>query len=444
MVGSFTVGERLRNVTEEHQSTKAASAERGRGRRHRIRDFLGLEHNVLVMVLAGSLQGLGTGLWNGYLSKVLQFLGASGVAIGAFGTVRGLIGTVSPYFGGVLSDRMGRGRALILASLLALAGFGIYLLAPTWWLFIPGAVLLRLAGSFKFMGSLALTADRLRENRRAVSIGAQNVIGRLPGIIAPPLGGLLIASSLGLLRGFRAAVAITLVLTVVAILIQRRHYRLPPPVKGEPVLHPLAALWAMKRELKGLLLADSLVRFGDRMFQMFVVLYVINVLGRGFVEYGSLMALAAATSVVLYIPVAKLADRAGQASRRPFVLATLLFTAAFPPALVLAPSAAWLVPLFILRGLREFGEPARKALILDLAPDAARGRQIGVYYMVRGIVMFPAPFLGGLLWDWNYIAPFLIGGIISGAGVLWFALEGVGLHRNADAEGARVHEEDAR
>ncbi len=409
-----------------------------------VRDFLGLEHNVLVMVIAASLQTLGTGLWQGYLSKVLQFLGATGTMIGAFGTVGSLIGTVSPYFGGVLSDRMGRGRALILASTLALAGFCIYLVAPTWWWFIPGAILLGLAGSFRFMGSLALTGDRLPERRRAISIGVQGVITRLPRVISPPLGGLLMASSLGLLWGFRTAVAVTLVLMVMAILVQRRYYRLPPPAEDEASLHPLAVLRAMKGELKGLLLADSLVRFGDRMFEMFLVLYVINVLGRGFVEFGSLLALRTATSVLLYIPVSKLADRAGRASRRPFILATLLFVAAFPLALVNVPSAAWLVPLFILRGLREFGEPARKALILDLAPDTARGRQIGVYYMVRGIVMFPAPLIGGLLWDWNYVTPFLGGGIISGVGVLWFALQGVLLRANSETEPHNVNEEEAR
>jgi len=139
--------------------------------------------------------------------------------------------------------------------------------------------------------------------------------------------------------------------------------------------------------------------------------------------------------------VSKLADRV---SRRPFVLATFAFVAAFPLALVSAPSAGWLVPVFILRGLREFGEPARKALILDLAPDAARGRQLGVYYMVRGLVMFPAPFIGGLLWDWNAVAPFLVGGIMSGAGVLWFALEGVLLRRNGDSKPQRSSEEDVR
>ncbi len=443
----MTMHQRGRHALSEHEDHSTAGEHTrtpANNSLRYVRDFLGLEHNVLVMVIAASLQTLGTGLWQGYLSKVLQFLGATGTMIGAFGTVGGLIGTVSPYFGGVLSDRMGRGRALILASTLALAGFCIYLVAPTWWWFIPGVILLRFAGSFRFMGSLALTGDRLPERRRAISIGVQGVITRLPRVISPTLGGLLMASSLGLLWGFRTAVAVTLVLMVIAILIQRRYYRLPPPAEDEASLHPLAVLRAMKGELKGLLLADSLVRFGDRMFQMFLVLYVINVLGRGFVEFGSLLALRTATSVLLYIPVAKLADRAGRASRRPFVLATLLFIAAFPLALVDAPSAAWLIPLFILQGLREFGEPARKALILDLAPDAARGRQIGVYYMVRGIVMFPAPLIGGLLWDWNYVAPFLIGGIISSLGVLWFVLHGILFRPAVEPGSTEMSQEEAR
>jgi len=275
------------------------------------------------------------------------------------------------------------------------------------------------------MGSQALTGDRLPERRRAISIGAQNVIGRLPGVISPPLGGLLLGSAfLGLLFGFRIAVAVTIVLTVVAIVFQHRYYRLPMPKQAVGLLNPLRSLWSMKGELKRLLLADCLVRFGDRMFGPFVVLYIIDVVGRGLFEFGSLQALAAATSVVLYIPVAKLADRAGRASRLPFVVATFLFVAAFPLALVDAPSAAWLVPLFILRGLREFGEPARKALILDLAPEGGRGRQVGVYYMVRGFSLIAAPLIGGVLWDWNNVTPFVVGGTISSLGVLWFALEG--------------------
>ena len=80
--------------------------------------------------------------------------------------------------------------------------------------------------------------------------------------------------------------------------------------------------------------------------------------------------------------------------------------------------------VFIIGGLREFGEPARKALIMDLAARDGLGRQIGAYYMVRGVSVIAAPLIGGVLWDSNHVAPFLVGGIISSLGVLWFALEG--------------------
>jgi hypothetical protein len=181
----------------------------------------------------------------------------------------------------------------------------------------------------------------------------------------------------------------------------------------------------MPGELKRLLLAGSLVWFGAGMCNMFVILYVMKVFRVSPEKYGLLLGLATATSVVMYVPVAKLADRAGRASRRPFVAATFLFAAMFPLALLGIRSAGWLIPVFILMGLKEFGEPARKALILDLFPQASRGRQMGVYYTLRGIALFPAPLIGGLLWDWNYAAPFCIGGLASGLGALWFALEGM-------------------
>ncbi len=411
----------------------------------RAAEYLGLERNVMVMVAAGSLQGLGTMLWQGYTVKVLDALGAASWMTGLYLATGGLTGALAPYPGGLLSDRLGRGRTLILGSVLALAGFTLYLVAPTWWMFIPATILAGFAGSIRFTGSLALTGDRLREYRRAISVAVQNVVGRLATVISPPLGGALIAymvvrltqraegtvaeerlQTLGLLYGFRWAVAITIVLTAVAILLQRRYYKLPPAKRDDGPLHPVHVFWSMGGELKRLLLADSLVRVGSRLYIGFIPLYILNVLRRGYVEWGSLQAVMAATSILLYIPAAKLADRGGRASRRPFVTATLLFFSAFPLVLVLAPSATvWLVPVFIIGGLRELGEPARKALIMDLAQGSGLGRQIGTYNMVRGIAMSLSPLIGGLLYGRNPVVPFVVGGFVSGLGLLWFVLEGM-------------------
>jgi hypothetical protein len=62
---------------------------------------------------------------------------------------------------------------------------------------------------------------------------------------------------------------------------------------------------------------------------------------------------------------------------------------------------------------------------MDLAAQSALGRQMGAYYMIRGISMSMAPLVGGVLWGWNPISPFVLGGVISGIGFLWFVLEGI-------------------
>jgi hypothetical protein len=58
-----------------------------------------------------------------------------------------------------------------------------------------------------------------------------------------------------------------------------------------------------------------------------------------------------------------------------------------------------LVVAFVVRGMKEFGEPTRKALIMDLAPEGKKAGTFGVYYLVRDIIVSVAAFGGALLWD---------------------------------------------
>jgi hypothetical protein len=75
---------------------------------------------------------------------------------------------------------------------------------------------------------------------------------------------------------------------------------------------------------------------------------------------------------------------------------------------------------FVVGGLRELGEPARKALIVDLVVPAVRARSVGVYYLVRSVAIAPAAFVGGLLWGVSPALPFWIAAAIGLAGVLVF------------------------
>jgi MFS family permease len=124
------------------------------------------------------------------------------------------------------------------------------------------------------------------------------------------------------------------------------------------------------------------------------------------------------TSIASYLPVARLADRGG---RKPFVIATFIAFAAFPVAVVLAHDFATLVVAFIVGGLREVGEPARKALIVDLVQPSVRARSIGLYYLVRSVAIAPAAVVGGLLWEITPALTFWVAGAIGLIGVVVFA-----------------------
>ena len=190
------------------------------------------------------------------------------------------------------------------------------------------------------------------------------------------------------------------------------------PVKaGEAV--SIRGVWrSFHHALRRLLVSDILVRTCEGLADIFVILYATNVLGVGLARYGLLVAVQMSTSILVYIPAARLADRVG---RRPFVIATFVCFALYPLAVVMSEGFATLVAAFVVGGLREVGEPSRKAMIVDFARAELRARTVGLYYLVRSITITPSAAVGGLLWGLSPRAPFVTAGIIGLVGTLVFA-----------------------
>jgi hypothetical protein len=147
-------------------------------------------------------------------------------------------------------------------------------------------------------------------------------------------------------------------------------------------------------------------------------------------EAGVLIALTSLTALLTYIPAGKIIDRAP--SPKPYIGVTFFLFALFPINLVLLPKLlpALGVPMmgalgiiFVLNGLRELGEPARKAMISGGFPSDIRARAIGLYWGLRSFAFCPAPLISYLLWRWlGPQATFLIGGIVGMLGTAWFWL----------------------
>ena len=82
-------------------------------------------------------------------------------------------------------------------------------------------------------------------------------------------------------------------------------------------------------------------------------------------------------------------------------------------------SFQWSMAVSVLRGLKEFGEPTRKSLIMDLVPETCKAGLLGLYDLIRDGAVSLAAFGGAFIWqispETNLITAFVFG-IIGTAG----------------------------
>ena len=377
---------------------------------------LGLERNVVAVGSAMFLLGLGENLWKGFLPKYLQALGAPVLAIGLYGTLKDFLDGAYQYPGGWIADRYGRRRALLVFVSLASVGYAIYALAPSWPFVLAGLFFTMAWASMASPALFAVVGDALPRGRRAMGFTVQAILRRLPIVVAPTLGGFLIALR-GVKGGVRVSLAITIALAFATLALVAR---VRIPLVREPAVTGIRDVWrSLPGPLRWLLFSDIFIRTCEGLVDVFLVLFATNVVGVDAPRYGALIAVQMATSILVYVPASKIADRTG---RKPFVIATFLCFAAFPVAVALSRSFPGLVAAFAIGGLRELGEPARKAMIVDLSREGVRARSIGLYYLVRSCAIAPAAFAGGLLWRIAPTVPFLAAGAVGLAGTVLFAL----------------------
>jgi hypothetical protein len=260
----------------------------------------------------------------------------------------------------------------------------------------------------------ATIGDALAREHRAMGFTVQSTLKRIPMVISPIAGGWMIGAW-GLRPGIRTGLLFTLVcagLTVPLLLLMNLKAAPRDTVR-------IGGVWnSFHPSLKRILASDITIRACEGMADIFTVLYATNVVGVTIPEYGILIAIQLVTAIAIYVPGAKLAEQLG---RKPCVILTFVCFALYPVAVVLATSFSGLAAAFAIGGLREIGEPSRKAMIVDCAPDTLRARTVGLYYLARSLSITPAAAIGGLLWKVRPQVPFLAAGIIGMAGTLLFA-----------------------
>lgn len=252
-----------------------------------------------------------------------------------------------------------------------------------------------------------------------MGVGVQSLARRIPMMLGPLLGGWLITAC-GWEQGVRLALLGCIGLSLATTVFQ--WFMADPELSAAgtpapPRLGFLGVVRSFNPTLRELLVSDILIRFCERLPYAFVILWAMNHGRVSAQEFGWLVAIEMVTAMLCYVPVAHLADKHGQ---RPFVLATFGFFTLFPLTLLWADSLEWLALAFAVRGLKEFGEPARKALIIAQANPELRARTYGTYYLIRDCIVTTGSFLGAWLWSMSPQANFIGAAACGALGTLWF------------------------
>ncbi|MFY9705970.1 MAG: MFS transporter [Desulfobacterales bacterium] len=399
-------------------------------RSSRISVFLGLQRSTVGVLAMVVLVGMGERMAERFLPIYIMALGGGALAIGMLQAMDNLLSALYSFPGGYLSDRIGTKRSLLVFNLVAMAGFALVILIPAWQAVLAGAVLFISWSAISLPATMSLIYKVLPRNKRTMGVSMHSLVRRIPMALGPLLGGLFIGIW-GERDGVRIAFGAALAMAAVALLLQQWMIADDTPSATSsadardltPERNPLKLMRLMNPAMKSLLVTDILIRFCEQIPYAFVVVWSMKTIAQpvSAFQFGLLTTIEMATAVLVYIPVAYMADRS---TKKPFVLVTFIFFTFFPLALLYSRSFDWLIAAFILRGLKEFGEPTRKALIMDLSPDSCKAGMFGLYYLIRDVFVAAAAMGGAFLWQispqTNLVTAFVFGII----GTIGFALFG--------------------
>ncbi|MEY2545917.1 MAG: hypothetical protein QOG48_1034 [Verrucomicrobiota bacterium] len=364
-------------------------------RLQRFADFFALKRNIVVLLIAIFVIGAGEELWMRFVPKYLLTLGASVLVIGLYDALRTLLGAIYAYPGGVLVDLWGHRRAFMTFNLVSIAGYALVLLIPHWGAVIAGMFLFLSWTCFSLPATFSLVGATLHASRYTMGIGIQMVIKRLPIMVAPIFGGILI-DRFGLIPGVRVGLLMSILLSGLTILVQRQLRDEPKETAVAPERwNFLRSLREFNAPMRQLLLSDILVRFCERIPFAWVVIFAMDYIGATGKQVGVLTFIEVLVASLCIIPTSYFADKHG---REPFVIATFVMFTLFPLTLLFAHSFTALAFAFFIRGLKEFGDTPRKALIIAYSDANRRGQMVGAYYLTRDLIVSIGAIVGAYLW----------------------------------------------
>jgi len=371
--------------------------------------------NILAIAITTSLITLSDMGWRPFWSLYLKNeLGASIAAVGLLSMIQSSERLVFQLPGGILADKWGRRKIIVLGTALRIVTPILYLFA-THWTHVVWALLVNGATSIYMPAFNAIIADSLPETERGAGYGAYRMITSTPRIFSPVIGGV-IMDSFGYMEGVRIFLLVSLVVNVIVTLVRWRVITETLVVESESkgrqrvqdkksLRENVKETFDLPQTIWMMVVVAVLSSFGTRMVMDFASIYAVEIIGLSNTQLGLVSTTAGFVTAALALPGGMLSDRFG---RKPMIV---ISRAAMPISLFFVTISTNFQQYFIVQALNSLanalgggggrgraGGPAWNALIADIVPREKRGTVQGTIGTVTGIVSASASMLGSYLW----------------------------------------------
>lgn len=330
-------------------------------------------------------------------------LGASMPVLGLLESLGGRMGVATGLIqplGGRLSDHVGRKPLIALASLVAALGLSFFVLAAVvgdWRPLLPGMILTGLA-AISVPAKDAMTAESVRSNQRGMAYSVMNFSIAISGIFAPVLGGF-IADRWSYPAVFLLCITCEVLALLLVISFLRETLR-----RGRGPLRPgeLGRSWARlivpPRGLRGFYAAMAADAFVSGLGSAILFGLLSKTYRFTTFQLGIMSSVFFASWALVQLPVGRLIDRYG--CKRFLILSELIYMVVITGWLAFTSFEAFVLLQVIYGLIPAIWGPALVTLLMGSVLEEERAEAKGKLSALTMLARFPAPYIGGLLYDW--------------------------------------------
>lgn len=362
-----------------------------------------LNTNLRWFMLAMVLANIAGQMAYSMMSLYLIDLGATVAEVGLAFTIVSFVPVVLKLFGGWFSDTIGRLRAIAIGSTIAVFGYLLFFLSPSWEWVILAMCVEYISNAFVGPSFSAYIAEQSAEASRGRVFGVTRGIYTLVVVIGPSLAGLLAYR-----LNFRIMLAVAFVLFALATVV-RIWMALSERFRSErsPQKPTLRGFTSQMAAMFGLLFAGGILTWiwitdavCDTSFNLIGQLFPIYLsdIGRLTVEQIGLLGSAwGAANIAGSFLGGWLTDKR---SERAIIASGFLLIAVGLVVTVLARSLPAFLASRLLSGLgMGVLMPSYDSLVSKVVPADRRGLAFGFFGTSLGILSLPMPWIGAQLWE---------------------------------------------